>query len=59
MQARTKPLEVIEAEEAEEAEELTTSVSFDKPAEKGACKLVNADNVAELVSLLHNEAKVI
>ena len=56
MQARTKPLEIIEAEEAEE---LTTSVSFEKPAEKGACKLVNADNVAELVSLLHHEAKVI
>ena len=56
MQARTKPLEVIEAKEVEE---LTTSVSFDKPAEKGACKLVDADNVAELVSLLHNEAKVI
>jgi len=56
MQARTKPLEIIEAEEAER---LTTSVSFEKPAEKGACKLVNSDNVAELVSLLHNEAKVI
>jgi electron transfer flavoprotein beta subunit len=56
MQARTKPLEIIETEETEE---LTTSVSFDKPAKKGACKLVNADNVAELVSLLHNEAKVI
>ena len=56
MQARTKPLEVIEAEGTEE---LTTSVSFEKPAEKGACKLVDADNVAELVSLLHNEAKII
>jgi electron transfer flavoprotein beta subunit len=56
MQARSKPLEVIEATTTED---LTTSVSFEKPAEKGACKLIDADNVAELVRLLHNEAKVI
>lgn len=56
MQARSKPLEVIEATTTED---LTTSISFEKPAEKGACNLVDADNVAELVSLLHNEAKVI
>jgi electron transfer flavoprotein beta subunit len=56
MQARAKPLEVIEPSVNEN---LTASVDFDKPAEKGACKLVDADNVAELVSLLHNEAKVI
>ena len=56
MQARTKPLEIIEAEGVEE---LTTSVSFEKPAEKGACKLIDANNVTELISLLHNEAKII
>jgi electron transfer flavoprotein beta subunit len=56
MQARSKPLEVIEASTTES---LTTSISFEKPAEKGACKLVDADNVAELVRLLQNEAKVI
>jgi len=56
MQARSKPLDVIEATTTED---LTTSISFEKPAEKGACKLVDADNVAELVRLLHNEAKVI
>ena len=56
MQARTKPVEVIEAEEVED---FTTSVNFKKPAEKGACKLVDADNVSELVNLLHSEAKVI
>ena len=43
MQARSKPLEVIEAKTTED---LTTSISFEKPAEKGACKLVDADNVA-------------
>ena len=56
MQARSKPLQVIEASKTED---LTTSISFEKPVEKGACKLVDADNVAELVNLLHNEAKVI
>lgn len=56
MQARTKPLSVIEPLNIEN---LSTSVKFEKPAEKGACKLVSADNVGELVSLLQNEAKVI
>ncbi len=56
MQARSKPLEVIEP--SSDAS-LTSSVSFEKPAEKGACKLVDTENVAELVNLLHNEAKVI
>ncbi len=56
MQARSKPLDVIEplADTT-----LTVSMSFEKPPEKGACKLVDSDNVAELVSLLRNEAKVI
>ena len=56
MQARSKPLEVIESFTLED---FTTSMSFEKPAEKGACKLVDSDKVAELVNLLHNEAKVI
>ena len=56
MQARSKPLEVIEPVANEK---LTASVDFNKPAEKGACKLVDANNVSELVDLLHNEAKVI
>ena len=56
MQARSKPLEVIEPSSTEG---LTSSVIFEKPVEKGACKLVDADNVAELVNLLQNEAKVI
>ena len=56
MQARTKPLNVIEPSNHVN---LTDSITFEKPAEKGACKLVSSDNVAELVSLLQNEAKVI
>ncbi|MEO1033358.1 MAG: electron transfer flavoprotein subunit beta/FixA family protein [Bacteroidota bacterium] len=56
MMARKKPLTVVEPAAAS-AE--TKAVSFEKPAPKGAVKLVDADNIDELVSLLHNEAKVI
>ncbi len=54
MMARKKPLSVVEPTTSELA---TSSKSFEKPAAKSACKIV--DNVDELVSLLHNEAKVI
>ena len=37
----------------------TKAVKFEKPAAKSAVKLVNADNLDELINLLHNEAKVI
>jgi len=56
MMARKKPLNVVESVSSENA---TSSQSFEKPAPKGAVKLVDADNVDELISLLHNEAKVI
>ena len=56
MMARKKPLQVVEAIGGEES---TSIQSFEKPAPKGAVKLVDADNVDELISLLHNEAKVI
>lgn len=54
MQARTKPLHV---KEPVDANSETQTASFEKPAPKGAVKLV--DNVDDLVNLLHNEAKVI
>lgn len=54
MQARSKPLTV---KDPVAATAETKSVSFEKPAPKGAVKLV--DNVDDLVNLLHNEAKVI
>jgi len=56
MMARKKPLTVLEASNPETE---TTSVSFEKPAPKGSVKLVDADNIDELINLLHNEAKVI
>lgn len=56
MMARKKPLSVIEPINSE----ITTSTnSFEKPAVKSACTLIEADNVGELINLLHNEAKVI
>ncbi len=54
MQARQKKLNVVEPVDAVNA---TADTKFDKPAPKGAVKLV--DSVDELVNLLHNEAKVI
>ena len=56
MTARSKPLIVIEPVEASLN---TKSVKFEKPAPKSAVKLVAADNLDELINLLHNEAKVI
>lgn len=56
MMARKKPLNVVPAVEAQIASKI---VNFEKPPVKGACKMVAADNVDELINLLHNEAKVI
>jgi electron transfer flavoprotein beta subunit len=56
MSARTKPLKVVEPAAGEP---LTSVVSFGLPPAKAGVKLVPADNPAELVRLLHEEAKVI
>ena len=56
MMARQKPLKVVEPVFAANATEV---LSYQKPAPKGAVKLVDADNIDELINLLHNEAKVI
>lgn len=56
MAARSKPLNVVEASEATNS---TVVTGFTLPAAKTGCKYVDADNVAELVNLLHNEAKAI
>ncbi len=56
MTARTKALTVLEPVAAN-AE--TKAIKFEKPAPKSAVKLINADNLDELINLLHNEAKVI
>jgi electron transfer flavoprotein beta subunit len=56
MAARTKPLNVV-APSGSEA--LTEVVSYELPPAKSACKYIDADNMDELVDLLHNEAKVL
>ena len=56
MMARKKPLEVIEPNGAAAS---STTIKFEKPAPKGEVKLVDADNIDQLIELLHNEAKVI
>jgi electron transfer flavoprotein beta subunit len=56
MAARTKPLKV---QEAVACEALTENQVYELPGAKAACKMVDAENVKELVNLLHNEAKVI
>jgi len=56
MQARTKALTILDPVAANST---TKAVKFEKPAPKSAVKLISPDNLDELVSLLHNEAKVI
>ncbi|MBG9377088.1 electron transfer flavoprotein subunit beta/FixA family protein [Panacibacter sp. DH6] len=56
MAARTKPLKVTEPVSVDA---LTSIAGFELPPAKAGVKLVAADNVEELVRLLHEEAKVI
>lgn len=56
MSARTKALAIVEPTDFAPA---SKSVKFEKPVAKTACKMISADNIGELVDLLHNEAKVI
>ncbi len=56
MMARSKPVKVVDPEAIEP---LTEIVIFEKPAPRAACKFIDADNPAQLIDLLQNEAKVI
>lgn len=56
MAARTKPLQVVSPVSIEN---LTTFESYEMPPAKSSCKMINPENMEELVDLLHNEAKVI
>jgi electron transfer flavoprotein beta subunit len=56
MTARTKVLTILEPINAGSE---TKAIKFEKPAAKSAVKLIKADNLDELINLLHNEAKVI
>jgi electron transfer flavoprotein beta subunit len=56
MSARTKPLKVVEAKAADSGVKLQ---KFELPPPKGSVKMISADNVKELVTLLKSEAKVL
>jgi len=56
MMSRKKPLTIIEAK----FQKLQTkTVKYEKLPPKGEVKLVNPENINDLIDLLHNEAKVI
>lgn len=56
MSARTKPLLVVEPKAVDSGIKLQR---FELPSPKSSVKMISADNVAELVSLLRNEAKIL
>ncbi|MFK7934483.1 MAG: electron transfer flavoprotein beta subunit/FixA family protein [Saprospiraceae bacterium] len=56
MMAKRKPLKVVEPVAADD---LSVAVSYELPADKGDVKLLDPENMEELVRLLHEEAKVI
>lgn len=56
MGARSKPLKVIDAVPVDSYTEI---VSFELPPAKKGVKMIAADNAEELITLLHEEAKVI
>lgn len=56
MSARTKPLKVVEPKNIDSGVKLQ---KFELPPPKGAVKMIAADNVAQLITLLKTEAKVL
>jgi electron transfer flavoprotein beta subunit len=56
MSARTKPLVVVEPKQTDSGIKLQ---KFELPAPKSSVRMISSDNVAELVSLLKNEAKIL
>jgi electron transfer flavoprotein beta subunit len=56
MSARTKPLKVVEPTSGDKS---VVTQKFEQPAPKGAVRMISADNVAELVTRLKSEAKVL
>lgn len=56
MTARTKPLNVVEAEDIPRLQEI---ISFEVPPPRGQVTLIDAAEAEKLIDLLHEEAKVI
>jgi len=57
MTARTKPLDIIESNISSEAN--IKVISYEKPSERSECKMIDSENVEDLINLLSTEAKVI
>ena len=56
MGAKRKPLKIIDPEDLDNKLKV---IKFELPPEKGEVKLIDPDNVGELIELLKNDAKVI
>jgi electron transfer flavoprotein beta subunit len=56
MMARSKRIKLVEPVAIEP---LTTIVEYEKPTPRAECKYIDAENAAQLIDLLQNEAKVI
>jgi len=56
MTARTKQLKVVPAASSEP---MNRVLSFEAPPQKGACHMIDPENLDELAHLLHTEARVI
>ena len=56
MMARTKPVKLVEPVAVAA---LTQVIVFEKPSPRTACRYIDAENPAQLIDLLQNEAKVI
>jgi len=56
MMARQKPLKIVEPVATDPATQVNL---YEKPPQKSACKIIDANDLDELIRLLHNEAKVI
>lgn len=56
MMARKKPLNVVAPIDSQEKTEF---VNFELPPPKAACKMIDEENAKEVITLLHEEAKVL
>ena len=56
MMARKKPLTVVEPTDIDA---LTEYIDYEMPQPKSACKMIDEENSAEVIKLLHEEAKAI
>lgn len=56
MTARTKPLKVVTSAPVTAEARV---ISYKNPPQKSSCKMIDPENLDELVDLLHNEARVI